>query len=51
MVFSGIDVDSVWDRSGGIGVDSGLMVGELQNWVPEHDLQMPNMSLSGINSD
>ena len=27
VVFSGVDVDDVWDRSGVIGVDLGLTVG------------------------
>jgi hypothetical protein len=38
VIFSGVNVDGVWNRSGGIKVDFGQWVRWLQKRVPEHDL-------------
>ena len=38
VLFSGVDVDSVWNQSEGIKVDFGQWVRWLQKRVPEHDL-------------
>ena len=51
VLFSGVDVDSVWNQSEGIKVDFGQWVRWLQKRVPEHDLWDAKNSLSGINSD